>query len=99
MLIKKIEYDALINENKELKNENQELKNRIAKLETEKNQVIQEYREEYEENKELHRTLVNIKETLKISYGRVFNLIKFRDKVQEVIKKYELADANQTNSN
>ena len=99
MLIKKIEYDALINENKELKNENQELKNRIAKLETEKNQAIQEYREEYEENKELHRTLVTIKEALKTAFGRVSNLMKFRNKVQDIIKKYELADVNTTNSN
>ena len=99
MFIKKLEYDALMNENKQLKDENEELKNRIAKLETEKNQAIQEYREEYEENRELHRTLVTIKEALKIAFGRVSNLMKFRNKVQDIIKKYELADANQTNSN
>ena len=95
MFIKKEEYDTLINKNEQLKYENEELKSRIAKFEIDKNQKIQELREEYEENKKLHKKLLAIERALDSVYGSYNDILKVVNTIRKAIKN-EPSTSDQT---
>ena len=98
MFIKKEEYLKLQQLNVDLEKENERLKNKTEKLETEKQGIKQDLEEEHLENYKQHKKLLAIEKLLNLTFGSYKELLKFRNKVQSIIKN-ELADANQTNSN
>ena len=98
MFIKKEEYLKLQQLNVDLKIESERLRNKIEKLEVEKQGIKQDLEEEHLENYKQHKKLLAIEKLLNLTFGSYKELLKFRNKVQNIIKN-ELADTNLTNSN
>ena len=98
MFIRKEKLANLESQIDSFKKDNERLKNKIEDLEEEKQNLKRDLENEHIENYEQHKKILKIENALKTNFGNYSNLLKFRNKVQSIIKN-ELADANLTNSN
>ena len=99
MFIRKAEYEELKRENMKLSSENKILRFKLDKTQEERDDFKTSLEDEQQENYRQHKKLLAIERALDSVYESYNNILKVINKIRNIIKNNELADANQTNSN